>query len=265
MDVDVSEESSRSAAAQMFASAGFEMPKPASEEPVPTVHPPTTTRAGREVHATWKVRDQLPEAPGIAHDDDNRQPAPTEPSRGQRVRLLLTKRIRTAANRFGLSRLYKRRPVLPPDTSIDLEAVYAPTAQQKTPKRSPRTIRQIIAPHPNLTSFLFNYHHWVSGSKKTMDNRDALQALLTHPEFNAVDLTGVNFRKVEAELASSTVDAPWARDGDGWKHESVTINVPPLGRPSLASQRAAAAEQRRAMRAEDTPDHVPFYYKSPHH
>ncbi|KAI0782474.1 hypothetical protein BC629DRAFT_1251944, partial [Irpex lacteus] len=65
-----------------------------------------------------------------------------------------------------------------------------------------------IAPHPNLTSFLFNYHHWVGGSKKTMDNRDALQALLTHPEFNAADLTGVNFRKVDAELASSTVDAP---------------------------------------------------------
>lgn len=199
------------------------------------------------------MRDQLPEGPGIVNEldltvaSDGVSVPPPRP----RLRLLVTERIKTAANRFGLSRLYKRRPVQDPDPSIDLETVYAPTAAQKTAARVPRTIQQILAPYPNLSSFLFGGHqHWLGGQKKTQKDRKQLQQLLLHPEFNAADIRDVNFDKLDDELVSPDLEAPWVRDKADWHAASVTIGVPPLKRPNQASRRQAAADQRRTARTE---------------
>lgn len=106
---------------------------PVAAEPPPGPLP-TTTRSGRAVRATWKVCDQLPEALGIVLDGDNESsPSHTEGTSGsqsQHVRLLLTERIKTSATRFGLSRLYKRRPVQEPDSTIDLHTVFTPREAQ---------------------------------------------------------------------------------------------------------------------------------------
>ncbi|GBE88042.1 hypothetical protein SCP_1202700 [Sparassis crispa] len=69
------------------------------------------TRSGRRLHPTWKVRDSLPTGPGgldIQHPESTQNPQPLQPSR--RILLLVTEKIRTVANRFSLSFLYKRRP-----------------------------------------------------------------------------------------------------------------------------------------------------------
>lgn len=118
-----------------------------------------TTRSGRQTRPTWKVRDMLPEAPSsvegalqpempTAVADETRRTLP-------RVRLLLTETIRTAANGFGLRRLFKRRPVTQPPRQT-LETVYAPTAADATAGRDRRAISDIITPYPNLTSWLIN-------------------------------------------------------------------------------------------------------------
>jgi hypothetical protein len=228
----------------------FDNPMTSNLDSIPST---STTRAGRQVRATWKLRDQLPEGDGIVDESELSIPSTTienAPSSSRRVVLLLSEQIRTAANRFGLSRLYKRRPVQKPDPSINLDKVFTPTEAQQTATRPKRAIHQIIAPYPNLSSFLFDHHHWLAGHKKTQDNRDSLRDLLVRDDFNNSDLKGVNFKKLDLDLASNDIEAPWIHDGEGWQHAAVTIRVPLMKRQTQASRREAASEQQRISRGE---------------
>jgi hypothetical protein len=194
---------------------------------------PTTTRSGRAVKSTWKVRDQLPELPGTVdeHDDALQDNSSRKAHPVPRICLLLTERIKTAATRFGLSRLYKRRPVALPDPSIDLHAVYTPTEAQRAAPLPKRAIKQIITPFPNLSSFLFGgHHHWLSGNKKSQNARKSLQEIITRPDFSPQDIAGVDFNKLDEKLSSSDIEAPWVRDKADWQCTSVTIGVRPLRR-----------------------------------
>lgn len=95
------------------------------------------------------------------------------------------------------------------------------------------------------------YHHWLGGSKKTIDSRDALQDLLASPDFESADIKNVNFHKINKHLASNKLDAPWVSNTDGWKHEYVTIGTPPIGCSTRGAQRDAAAQHHRAARVEN--------------
>ncbi len=225
----------------------------------------TVTRSGRSVRLPWKVRDQLPEAPGIIVEepdipqtasDQNATYLPDPPPR--RVRLLVTERIRTAANRFGLSRLYKRRPVRDPDPFIDLTTVYTPTAAERTQSRPQRLIKDIIAPYPNLSSFLFNRHHW-NTSKKSIADREALRAVVTDPRFDSKEIEGVNFQKLDTQLASAEV--PLVFSGEGWKCSSITIGIPRGQKTTQRSLNERNADARRVERGEgllNTPAESPI-------
>lgn len=225
--------------------------------------PAVTTRVGRQVRATWKVRDQVPEGEGVVFDDSEPQRQPPEESAGssggepptRRLTLLVTERIRTVANRFGLSRLYKRRPIREPDPSIGLETVYTPTQSQRVAPPPKRTIHEIIAPHPNFTTFLFNHQFWLAGHKKTRNERAALRDVIVREDFKNEDLTGVNFDQLDKKLGSSTLDseAPWVRESDGWKKESISIGIPPLKKPNQAERRQAVAEHQRVLRGDGLP------------
>lgn len=173
----------------------------------------------------------------------------------RRVRLLVTERIKTAANRFGLSRLHKRRPVQQPDVSTDLQTLYTPTESQRVDPLPERALKQIIAPYPNLSSFLFGGHnHWLGGNKKTQGSRKSLQDIITRPEFRPKDIENVDFIKLDEKLSSNDIEAPWVRDKADWKSASVTIGVPPLRRFSQASRRETAAAGQRLSRTEGIPN-----------
>lgn len=205
-----------------YAAQAEHLPDPPYVENVSPLQ--ATTRSGRQIRMPWKVRDQLPEAPGLSVEEPLvSEPAtsegPTMPQepRGRRVRLLVTERIKTAADRFGLYRLFKRRPVQEPDLTIDLTTVYTPTAAQRTAARPQRAIKDIIAPFPNLSSFLFTRHYALNGNKKSIEDRKKLQQVLTSPLFDSADLN-VDLEKIDKQLSMTNVDASWVCTGDGWKH-----------------------------------------------
>lgn len=230
---------------------GYTNPGPSLE------HPSTTmTRAGRQTRPTWKVRDHVPEGEGVAFDSEA-LPPPREESMelscNRRLTLLVTERIRTAVNRFGLSRLYKRRPVQEPDSSIGLETVYTPTQSQRVPPPPKRAIHEIIAPHPNFTTFLFNHQFWLAGHKKTRDERAALRDVMVREDFKNEDMISVNFDQLDKKLGSSTLEAPWVRESDGWRRDSISIGIPPLKRPNQGERREAAADCQRVQRGEGLP------------
>ncbi|RDX47354.1 hypothetical protein OH76DRAFT_1526067 [Lentinus brumalis] len=239
------------------------------------------TRAGRRVRPTWKVLDHLPEEAGTEFEEEVEESDPIPPPEaaavprsGRRVVILLTDYVRTAVNAFGLRRLYKRRPVRPPIARVDLEACYAPTADAAAAKKTSRSISDIIFPYPNLTSWRFGWHY-ARGYKKTQDDMQEMQKLLTRPDFVQADLQDTQFEKINRLLLDPDTDLfPWANEREGWRKTMVTIGIPSGKKATKASRREAAAAQRRINRhepLEDVPSEhaipgyhfsVPFHHKS---
>ncbi|KAJ3558432.1 hypothetical protein NM688_g934 [Phlebia brevispora] len=236
-------------------------PPPACEPDEANDHrpPQVITRAGRVVRPSQKVLDTLPEEAGVVEASSDsfaghEEPATTSDKRPARVTLLLTERIRTAANRFGISRLYKRKPSRAPSKESDLARLYTPTAPTITASRSRRTIRTIIAPFPNLSSWLFSHHYWINGHKKTQEDRQMMQGLLTRDDFNTADIRGVNFKKLDEELAADDTNLPWVDGDEGWKCSPLVIDIPLGQKPTNLALRETASAQRRADRLEAIPD-----------
>ncbi|KAI0634461.1 hypothetical protein C8Q77DRAFT_756026 [Trametes polyzona] len=199
-----------------------------------------TTR-GRNVRPTWKLRDALPEGDGPLNLDSatrETEPSETPSSQGavRRVVLLVTERIYSATNHFGLRRFYKRRPHKVPAPGINLEAHYVPKAAAPAPKLR-RTLHAIIHPFPNLSAWLFAHHHHSSRTKSKADRR-SLQSLLTR---------------------NSHVDHDLLDERDGWRSSSVTIGVPSGHKPTQASRRDHAALTRRLQRSEQLPGGPPSH------
>ncbi|CAL1713968.1 unnamed protein product [Somion occarium] len=141
----------------------FELFSPAeaieAEATQTTMPPPPlqTTRSGWAIHPTAKVRDAMPDIPGTQEDRamiTSNRPEPDECStcQGRHVILLLTQHVKTVANKFGLSHLYKCHPVRKPIEEFNLDMCYALTANATLAAKAKRRVQDIIAPYPNLSS-----------------------------------------------------------------------------------------------------------------
>lgn len=246
------------------------------------------TRTGRVVLPTWKVRDTLPEEAGADFQAEPVEPESTTPDSertapdserttrptGRRVVLLVTDCVRTVANTFGLRRFYKRRPVRSPNARVDLEACYGPTANAAAAKKSSRSISEIIFPYPNLSSWRFGWHY-SRGYKKTRDDMQEMQRLLSRPDFVAGDVQDTQFDQIDQLLLHPDTDTfPWAKEREGWRKTMVTIGIPSSKKATQASRREAAGAQRRVNRHElfedSPPEHavqgyhfnVPFHHRN---
>lgn len=195
-----------------------------------------STRSGRRVHPTWKVRDMLPEPPGSASVEGPSSPSEAETviSPSSRIRLLVGQRIKTLANRFGVSRLFKRAPSRPASVPD-----YNPSEPRPTPEtRRHRPLREIISPFPNFSSFLISHHHWTCGDKKSVADRQHLVAVITHPDFHSQDISATNFERIDAELAASKPNSSaWPCTGSGWVKDTITIGIPSGQKPTQESRR----------------------------
>ncbi|KAI0269424.1 hypothetical protein BC834DRAFT_968038 [Gloeopeniophorella convolvens] len=204
-------EATKNATRELLRRTIFEEPfagAPPAEPPSPTEELPViVTRAGRRTRRTWRVEDVLPDVPGAEPeletptDADNTGAGPTRSTTRRIVRLLVTDPMRTALDKFALRRSTNSR----------------------------RGIKDIIAPYPNLSSWLFGHHYWLSGQKKTQDDREALQKIISRTDFIPSDIAGVNFKNIDAKLS---------------------INVPLTEKSTQSSRRAQVNDARRFARHE---------------
>ncbi len=143
-----------------------------------------------------------------------------------RVILLVTECICSMFNCFSLHCFYKCRPHHPPTTEINLNAQYAPEAEAVASRKSRQTLKEILSPFPNLSTFLFTHHHASSPNKSLVD-RAALQVTLTHPDFKVEDIAGVNFKKPDKQLVEGDTasDLPNLEPQDGWQESNITIGI----------------------------------------
>ena len=131
-------------------------PLPESQTPLP----PTRIRRLTE-RAKAMLEDELPEGTGeLLSDEDSQAPSQSsEELPPSTLRIRIRRMVKTAVNKFGLIRTYHGRPSGVPKLQKsdflvdDLQPAQAPESTSPPKKKS---VKDIIHPYPNLSSFLFN-------------------------------------------------------------------------------------------------------------
>ncbi|CDO77698.1 hypothetical protein BN946_scf184969.g49 [Trametes cinnabarina] len=147
--------------------------------------------------------------------------------------------FRTKPNRFGLVREYiGELPTIDPDdelpiedlvesdsSSADLTSVgsQVPPHSAAVPVSVDRSA--LIAPYPNMSTYLLGNWYWNdSRTKSTSDRDDLVNNVILHKDFVPEDLRNANWAKIDKELGNGSLSIfPTA---DGWHHADVTISVP---------------------------------------
>ncbi len=202
------------------------------------------------------LEDELPEGAGDLLLDDSEtleDPQTSFPEELPRppLRIRIRRLVKTAVNKFGLTRVYHGHPSGAPESQMSdfLTDNLQPPRQPATGlPLNKRTVMEIIYPYPNISSFLFNRWHWDSGKKTKKGRADFIDVVAQHPDFRIEDITGVNFDRLDNQLAQN----PGAVvDDNGWTNSSVPIYIPTGKKETKASRREAVARRRRAHDSED--------------
>jgi hypothetical protein len=208
----------------------------------PSENPDGLRRGERVRRPTWKVAQaQLEPVPVHLDFVEPQAPWPVP-----RVQLLVRPKHSQPRDAFGLSRSYKGVPSSIPDNPGALS--FIPGYSHPEPHKEPRTIEAVVAPYPNLSSFLFDHHFWTTSTSKSRNDRDALQALITRSDFKPEDIEGINLRQIEEELRGRSTRNSWEQER-GWRTSEIYVGIPTGQKQTAAARRENAAHQARAQNA----------------
>ena len=214
-----------------------------NSECLPPGENPDSLRRGERVRRpTWKVVQAQLDAIPITVEMPEEQTSRPVPH----VRLLLRPTHTQERSRLGLARSYKGTPSSVPDQPNARS--YIPEYAHPKPHKVACMIKEIIAPYPNLSSFLFDHYFWVTGTSKSRNDRDALQALITHPDFEPTDIEGINFRRIEEELRGRSSHGNWEQRR-GWRTTEISVGVPTGIKKTAPVKKDNAAREARMRRA----------------
>lgn len=238
----------------------------ASHSPPPQspLHPPSPIK---RVRKPARVRaagfdDPLPEGPGPLEAEGSGSPvpevaAPIEDIQAdphapafslRRFLIRIPEIVRTLPNAFGLTRVYRGRPTCIPDLDGDLND-FTSANLQKLPPPTNKSISDIISPYPNENSFNFGRWFWNASRQSKSTRQDLLDSVILRPGFDPEDLRGVNFDKIDKQLGEDQ-GSPW--EGNGWRKDTITINVP----TSQKATKASKQKERNAERAARVHDEI---------
>ena len=148
---------------------------------------------------------------------------------------------------------------------------YIPGYSHPEPHRKTRSIEEIVSPYPNLSSFLFDHHFWTTSTCKSRNDRDLLQALITHPDFKPDDIKDTKFHQIEEELRGRSSHNNWEQER-GWRTSEIHIGIPTGQKQTAAVRQANAAHQARLRNAPHPPlsvkanlDGFPIFIGNFHH
>ena len=219
------------------------------------LHEKPIRRSSRTRRPTQKIRDAHPEGPGSFESADPPSSPPRSPRRIQRVILHVTEKVRTLANRFGLSRTYSGRPSAVPDENVPVSQRYVPDAAHVAADTAqPLSVPEVISPYPNLSSWRMGYNHYCRGAIKSQaDQTRFVQEVLLQEDFEKKDLVGVDLAGLANRLSNADTSLPW-QSGGGWKESSVTIGIPSGAKTTQSSRRANASAAAATACGETLPD-----------
>jgi len=144
--------------------------------------------------------------------------------------------LQSACDGFGLFRQYYATCLPEHDTSQDSSSI----------DTSPPIPVNIYYPYPNQSSFLLGEWYWNDGEKKSQSSFQNLLQIVGHPSFRPEDVSGKNWRLIDARLSGKRVGGPNVddnaakkkdddsaakkKDDADWIRTPVKISVPFHGR-----------------------------------
>lgn len=168
------------------------------------------------------------------------QPAKPRQSITSRIRNI----FKSPRNIFGLSRTYvgHQPPDHDPEQSILPDDFIEPPkpplslAEPLSPPLSPLLSSvpsgiEKFHPYPNRSSYLLGHWYWCDGVQKSQQSFDNLIDIVGDPKFNAADIRGTKWGKINNTLGEGgQMDQPtsdeWEDEELGWVKTPVTIGVP---------------------------------------
>jgi hypothetical protein len=176
-------------------------------------------------------------------------PAPTTT---ETINPLTVTPVITPTNQFGIVQEYQQPTAL----NDSEDQAISPTAN--------RELAQIIFPYPNISSFLYNVAWRRMRGVVSSSGRSLVAEVILDKCFNKLDIKGVNFTAIEKQLAMD-IQSPWG--GNGWRRDTIIIEVPTGKKPTAVSRRMAANAHARSRRHDEVdPDGDPFQiHKIPVH
>ncbi|KAG8790272.1 hypothetical protein FRC12_012346 [Ceratobasidium sp. 428] len=135
----------------------------------------------------------------------------------------------TKPNAFGLYRKYTTPPQTIPDTG-GANATILPATSHRPEPRPIRSVSDIIAPCPNLSTFYWLHHHWTHcGGLLSRESRNSFQQdVLQRPDFVFADVQFADFDALDKKLAASArTRNPLCPELQGWKNVNLNIQIPP--------------------------------------
>jgi hypothetical protein len=138
------------------------------------------------------------------------------------------KLLKSTRNKFGLFRQYHatRFPDHDPNENITRDDLMDTSPGTFYPPDS-------YHPYPNQSSFLLGEWYWTGGLKKTQSGFRDLIKIVGHPNFQPEDISGTNWRHIDAQLGgdrscnpSNQEDWEDEEDNGDWVKTPIKIKVP---------------------------------------
>ncbi len=125
--------------------------------------------------------------------------------------------LQSACDGFGFFRKYYA-------TSLPEHDTFPDASSNSLIDASPPAHPISFYPYPNQSSFLLGEWYWNGGEKKSQSSFQNLLQIVGHPSFRPEDVSGKNWRFIDAQLSGGRLDGP---DDDGdWIKTPVKISVP---------------------------------------
>ncbi|KAH9050787.1 hypothetical protein EDB87DRAFT_1827350 [Lactarius vividus] len=184
----------------------------------------------------WKVLESAPvEPPSSSAASNNGRSSPVDGDDRHKSPIEDFPHFTTMpANQFGLVQKYQQ-----PMAITASEDRWRPPTVDSSPTcpTSDREVSDIIYPYPNISSFLFNLTwRWMQGVVSS-SNRASMAKVLLDQRFESKQLDGVDFTAIENKIAMD-IQSPWG--GNGWRRNTIIIEVPTGKKPTAASHRMEA-------------------------
>ncbi|QRV82607.1 hypothetical protein RhiJN_27833 [Ceratobasidium sp. AG-Ba] len=201
-------------------------------EPPQVFRPRTRAQSHLVDHGAHSRRNCLPEGPLPTEvlQENPLAVTPSQPDVEVTQPRLQFDQFRTEPNAFGLYRVYTTPPLSIPDAGIANAPILPASCHAPKPRRI-RSVSEIIAPCPNISTFYYQHNHWISsGSIISRESRNRFQRdVLQRPDFNLADVRWDNLDPLDDQLAASArTRNPLCPESEGWKNVNLKIQIPPV-------------------------------------
>lgn len=152
--------------------------------------------------------------------------------------------FKTSVDSFGRYRVYSSKPLTIPDINCKFSDFSDYSLSPETADDIPTNIslRNAIAPRPNISVFYFLYWFWKRSNKSIANCEELRSNVILHPDINPHELAGINLKAIDKKLVLAARSTQVGGIGgpqvfatlDGWTKRSVSVQVPLLGRNGAA-------------------------------